>query len=672
MSAGNSTKNQSRRASSDQSATMERLLSGLMPDSDGTAALKAACEGGEESSRFLTGDLPDEEREAVRKVDFSVLEQMPPAFFLFPDEIVKQMDVAQATAYAISLGKALKAYQKIYLSMAKQLANARELVLNGQNALFGRSSQRFSALMGKGKKTADDAKKGKEPAENGPDIPDGQTPADPGKEDKDPKQPPKGHPRRQKGCADRVCRNAQENVIHVYKDTQELDRIFGKGNWEEATKAQKVIKSYRVIPAKVVVDKYILHQYRAKDPDICQNAPEFCTAKMPFERLRPKSRVSSSLMAYLLYCRNSLRMPVDRVCSHVAALGLNLTPQQVYENLSYYEAYFNILQERKWTKLLDCHYLQIDETPVRYYDWKEKKVKRGYMWSFTASEMLDDAEKITLFYFAEGRGADVLRECLSGFTGVIGSDGHSAYQVFARESEGTVTNAGCLEHFRKRVVAALRAIPDLGRMTEEEKRKIPAYVILERLNKVFELERKVKALRSKTEREAFRQDQVKEAFEAMVTETLGLKKNGQPEGSYLDNAIRYMENQEVYLEEFLKDGNIACQNSKSEQKIAFFAVLRGQIKMFGSFRGAQVASTLEGLEQTARKHVKETRIYYQFLLDKLLPYIRKQNKAHPGETIDWGHTEELDQFMPWSEEYAEYEKELKKQEQNTLAASARG
>ena len=162
MSAGKSTKNQSRRASSDQSAAMERLLSGLMPDSDGTAALKAACEDGEESSRSLTGDLPDEEREAVRKVDFSVLEQMPPAFFLFPDEIVKQMDVAQATAYAISLGKALKAYQKIYLSMAKQLANARELVLNGQNALFGRSSQRFSALMGKGKKTADDAKKGKE------------------------------------------------------------------------------------------------------------------------------------------------------------------------------------------------------------------------------------------------------------------------------------------------------------------------------------------------------------------------------------------------------------------------------------------------------------------------------------------------------------------------------
>ena len=674
MSAAKSTKTRSRRASSGQSAAMEGLLSGLMPDSGVTAALKAGCEDREESSRSLAGDLPDEEREAARKVDFSVLEQVPPAFLIYPDEIVKQMDAAHAAAYAISLGKALKACQKVYLRTAKQLANARELILNGQNALFGRSSQRFSALMGKGKKAADDAEKREGPIENDLDIPDGQTPADPGKEDQDqePEQPPKGRPRRQKGCADRVCRDAQENVIHVYKDAQELDSIFGKGNWEEAANAQKAIKSYRIIPPRAVVDIFILHQYLAKDPDICKGAPEFCTAQMPFERLRPKSRVSSSLMSYLLYCRNSLRMPVDRICSHVAALGLNLTPQQVYENLSYYEPYFNILQERQWTKLLDCHYLQIDETPVRYYDRKEKKVKRGYMWSFTASEMLDDAEKITLFYFAEGRGAGVLRECLSGFTGVIGSDGHSAYQVFARESEGTVTNAGCLEHFRKRVDAALRAIPDLGRMTEEEKRKIPAYVILERLNKVFELERKVKTLGSKTEREAFRQGQVKEAFEAVVTETLGLRESGQPDGSYLDSAIRYMENQEVYLEEFLKDGNIACQNSKSEQKIAFFAVLRGQIKMFGSFRGAQVAGTLEGLEQTARNYVKETRIYYQFLLDRLLPYIRKQYKAHPGETTDWVHDEELDRFMPWSEEYAVYEKELKKQEQAALAASAGG
>ena len=698
------TKKKSRRATAGQAAAMEGILSGLMPDTDGTSALKAGCE---DSGSPLAGELPDEELEAARKVDFSVLKQALPAVLIYPDEVVERMDAARAAAYAISLGKALKAFRKAYLAAAEQLSNAQELFLNGRNALFGRSSRRFSAIMGKqaaacggageggegkGKESQGDTGKekrrrpgaaakdeGKEEAAegicgagpaagSGQDSPSGKEApekGDPGKGKEGGTTLSKGRPRRQKGCADRACRDAQENVIHVYKDAQELDRIFGKGNWEELEKAGKVVKSYRVIPAKVVVDKYILHQYRAKDPDICNGAAELCTARMPIDRLRPKSRASSSLIAHLLYFRSSLRIPPARVCCHMASLGLDLTPQQFYENLGYYGRFFDILQERQWVKLLDCHYLQIDETPLRYYDRKEKKVKRGYMWVFTASEMLDDAEKITLFYFAQGRGADVLRECLSGFTGVIGSDGHRAYQVFARESGGTVANAGCLEHFRKRVVAALRAVPGLDRMTEEEKDRIPAYVILKRLNRVFELERKVKLLKTKAEREAFREDQVREAFEAVVSETFGLKDSGLPSGSYLASAIRYMENQEVYLEEFLKDGNIACQNSKSEQKIAFFAVLRGQIKMFGSFRGGQVAGTLEGVEQTARKYVKYTRVYYQFLLDEMVPYIRKIEKAHPGKDVDWAHDEGLDRFMPWSEDYLSYEKNLKKQEQET-------
>ena len=686
-------KSQPRRASSGQTAAMEKILSGLPPDADGTAALKAGCEESPPSGQPLPGDMPDEERDAIRKVDFSVLQHELPAVTIYPDEMLGKMDAEHLVPYARTLGKALEAYREEYLLAATQLANAQELVLNGQNALFGRSSQRFSAITGKqhGKEDAAAGKPGEgKPGTDGEpdagkrkatgDAAAGQgEPASDGTQGNPPgpgtgKGVPKGRPRRQKGCADRVCQDAEENIIHVRKSAEELDRIFGKGNWEDVEGLRRSVKSYRVVPARIVVDVLILHQYRAKDPGACRNAPEVVGARNPMERLRPKSRVSSSLMAYLLYMRGNLRMPVDRVCSHVAALGLNLTPQQVYENLDYYDQFFTILQERQWTKLLLCHYLQIDETPVRYYDSKAKKVKRGYMWVFTASEMLDDAEKISLFYFAEGRGADVLRECLSGFTGVVGSDGHSAYQVFARESDGKVVNAGCLEHFRKRLVAALRAVPGLAQMTEEEKKEIPAFVILERLNKVFALERKVKLLQTKAEREAFRESQVREAFEAVVEETLGLKDSGQPAGSYLASAIRYMENQEVYLEEFLKDGNIACQNSKSEQKIAFFAVLRGQVKMFGSFRGAQVAGTLEGLEQTARQHVKDTRIYYQFLLDRLVPYIRKKRlmKEHPEDTIDWAHDEALDAFTARSKEYLQYEMELKKQERAAQTVSAGG
>ena len=142
--------------------------------------------------------------------------------------------------------------------------------------------------------------------------------------------------------------------------------------------------------------------------------------------------------------------------------------------------------------LLNASHIQVDETPVRYYDTVRKQMRRGYIWVFTTSEMLINRQPLTLFHFAEGRGADVLSDCLKGFSGVVGSDGHSAYHVFARDSKGTVVNAGCLDHFRKRVVAALRAIPNLKEMPEQERLEIPAYVIMLKLNKVFELERETK------------------------------------------------------------------------------------------------------------------------------------------------------------------------------------
>lgn len=681
--AGKGTK-KARRATAGQEEAMRQVLSGMQPDTEGTAALDAV----NNCSMFLAGDLPDEEKEAIRKVDFSVLERRMEGFTVFPDETVQRMDHERLVRYACQLGAALLSCQDEYLRIAEQLANAQELFLNGRNALFGRSTQRFSAIAGRRTGEADGKGRCSE-GNGGPGNTDNQDIQD--IQDKDPqgaqnpqgdpvkspaspdegdgKQRSKGTPRRSRGCADRVCRNAQKNNIDVTIGEDVLNDIFGTGNWEDIPGAEVIVNEYKVIPAKVVVNVYHLHKYRAIDTSGI-NGPECVTAKSPVERVRDKSRMSASLLGYMMYGRNSLRMPVERVCSHLGTLGLDLTPQQAYENQSFYDRYFSILQERQWVLLLNSHNIQIDETPVRYYDRVGKKVKRGYMWVFTSGEM-SGGKKITLFYFAQGRGAQVLRECLSGFTGVIGSDGHSAYHVFARESGGAVINAGCLDHFRKRVVAALRAVPGLEQMTEEEKRKIPAYVIMERLAKVFKLERKVRELETKAEREAFREGYVREAFEALVKETLDLEGRGHPEGSYMANVIRYMKNQEVYLEEFLKNGDIASNNTNCERKFAFFSVLRNQIKMFGSFRGAQIAGHLEGLEQTARQYVKNTRIYYQFLFERLIAFVKKVEKSNADGGEDWANAGELDRFMPWSEEYLEYEASVLAEERQAVLPASR-
>ena len=471
---------------------------------------------------------------------------------------------------------------------------------------------------------------------------------------------PKGQPKRSAGCAAKIYEDANVHHYHCTLSQSELDRRFGKDGWKEMPSGERLTTEYSIIPATVIVKIFHMHAYCAKDC-IDVNAPGVVRTRSPVERARQKSPISSALLANVLYDRNALRIPISRICNDLGSMGLKITPQRIYENLHYYDSYFRILLEHLWTVLLRSRYIQIDETPVRYYDKELHKSRRGYLWVFTTSEMLATERPLTLFYFAQGRGADVLSECRKGFSGVIGSDGHSAYHVFSRESEGAVTNAGCLDHFRKRVVAALRAVPGLKEMSEQERLSIPAYVIMLKLNRVFQLERKTKLLDTKEKRDEYRKEVVKDAFDELVETTLGADLQDCPIESYTSRAVKYMQNQEVYLREFLADSNIASNNSKCERKFAFFATLRNQIRMFGSVRGAETAATYESIEQTAREYIRNTRIYYKYLIEKMCPFIREKRKEDPD--VDFSEMKEIQQFQVWSPEYRRFEESEKKNEE---------
>ena len=62
---------------------------------------------------------------------------------------------------------------------------------------------------------------------------------------------------------------------------------------------------------------------------------------------------------------------------------------------------------------------------------------------------------------------------------------------------------------------------------------------------------------------------VRNAYEDLVRTSPGTDITNCPTKSYTSNAIQYMQNQEVYLNQFLEDGNIASNNSKCERKFAF-------------------------------------------------------------------------------------------------------
>ena len=95
-----------------------------------------------------------------------------------------------------------------------------------------------------------------------------------------------------------------------------------------------------------------------------------------------------------------------------------------------------------------------------------------------------------------------------------------------------------------------------------------------------------------------------------------------------------------------------------------FGILRNQTKMFRSSGGAEDAAVLEFLEQTAREYIGNTRLYYQNLVDRYCPFVQEQDDMEDVSGLG-----EMDDFLPWSPNWKDYEKELKEKEKILASAT---
>ncbi len=93
--------------------------------------------------------------------------------------------------------------------------------------------------------------------------------------------------------------------------------------------------------------------------------------------------------------------------------------------------------------LLRGHYLQADETPIRYLDPDVKgKSQQGYLWTY--SRPGNDV----LFEWRVSRSREGPQEFLQNFCGKLQTDGYAAYESLAKE-RNDLTLIGCWAHARR-------------------------------------------------------------------------------------------------------------------------------------------------------------------------------------------------------------------------------
>ena len=605
----------------------------------------------------------------------------------------------------------------------KELTSAFRTVLERNNILitdiFGRKSEKLAVLLGErqpagdqppdkedghdNKKAGEDPAKssdritGKEETVQGPPAPgdpgqdtgkdqecgDGQTG---GGQDGHEDRKTKGRtwtPVRTEGCLDKQCRDLPVIEKTVEMTEEELESIFGKGNYRRMESNDKAIIEYEYIPRTLYVRKTVLCAYEAKNKDPYGIKKEMAVARNPVVRLRQCSRMTPSVWALVMGQRYSLRLPWERVSSDLVEDGLALPPQMMEENARFFYGILTALIQRMWYWLLLTGHIQIDETPVLMYDQAQKILYRHYFWVFTVSELYKTDKPVTIFVYAAGKGTDVLRKYLvedHAYHGFATTDGHEPYHKIEEETGGAIRNTGCLNHFRTRLARVLKAIPGLKDMPEKVLVQIPAFNALTRLQVVFKKEKETAGM-TDGERTAYRREHVLPELKEVFASLACLEADDYGQGSLMYKALTYRDNQQEYLERFMEDGSIPLTNANSERHIAFFALLRNVSRFFGSESMGKTGAGWETLAQTARAFTKYVDIYFQFLLEEAVPFIRgedsKKAVRHTAQTsldsledmernaLSYFGDIRLDRFMPWSSGYKEYEEKLLKERRET-------
>jgi transposase len=244
------------------------------------------------------------------------------------------------------------------------------------------------------------------------------------------------------------------------------------------------------------------------------------------------------------------------------------------------------LVERMRRQLLSGSYLQADETPVAVqpHDGRGKN-HQAYLWQYGAPE------GSVVFDFQLGRGREGPKQFLSGFHGLLQTDGYAAYD---RVGGAGMVHAACWTHARRKFVDALKLNAS----------DVQAAQMVARMDALFAIDAEARARGlDQTERLVLRQEQARPVLEALRPEVERVRMQALP-SSALAKAAQYALGLWPKLTRFLEYAELELSNNLAENSMRGVAVGRKNWIHIGSAQaGPRVAAILSVMESCRRLQI---------------------------------------------------------------------
>ena len=339
-----------------------------------------------------------------------------------------------------------------------------------------------------------------------------------------------------------------EIVVEPEVDTTGMNKI-----------GELITETLDYTPASLKRIRYIRPKYAKQD------GTGIVIGSMP-ERPLPKSIAEASLLAYIITCKFVDHLPFYRQIERFKRDYKLQIPSSTLNDwfaatCSLMEPLYNLLKQ----KVLDAHYLQADESPIKVMDInKVGKTHQGYQWVYH-----NPLAKLILFDYRKGRGMHGPKELLAGYTGILQCDGYKVYDKIARKGEMKL--AACLAHVRRKYVDA------------KDNDKALATYALDLFSEIYQHETKAKMSEDrKIYRNQYVLPLIKKLRSWIDEESIKVLPK-----SPIGKAMTYTINQWDKIMNIFTSSEIELDNNLIENKIRPLALGRKNYLFAGSHKGAQ-------------------------------------------------------------------------------------
>ena len=397
-------------------------------------------------------------------------------------------------------------------------------------------------------------------------------------------------------------RSCKQRTLRLPENLPVIEEVLDPGPVKAAPQSwrcigQEVSEQLDFEPARFLRRRTVRRKYvHRTDMD---GAP--LIAPLP-QRLLDRSLPAPGLLAHILVGKCCGHLPLYRQEQIYAQRhGVHLPRQTLARRVELSADWLKPIYEHIRTGVMAGGYVQADETPTDYLEPGNGKTRQGYFWTFNRPD--GDG----FYHWQTSRAAACLDNIIPiKFTGVVQSDGYSAYRAFVNGRSDTIKLAGCWAHIRRKFYEALEQSPRV------------AGWLVRQIQHLYRIEANLREHRAGPRlRQAMRASQSRPIVERIQRALIALKSGGRylPQ-SLLGGAIDYALGQWPALGVYLENGRVEIDNNLVENAIRPTAIGKKNWLFIGDADAGQRSAIIYTVIENCRRRGLDPFAYLREVLTR--------------------------------------------------------